>query len=242
MDSLTILYTHYEYDKLNILMDWYNKRFDNFKVVHDISDIPPEKLIRNTNKNVISTELHQLRSNLDIYFANSTSLFEEKADYYNLLETDVILLGQEFVDRCIAYMETHNIHAMFPFLHSNHIDPNGAFAKVLNNIRPKFWALLSNVIIRRNALEYYLSSLQQTPRFWSELMMPSTLAQNSFHITENPFIDANFFYHIPEGKSLNKKQISLAINNGSLGLHPIKDFDLLPYIEETYEKKKTETG
>ena len=238
MDCLTVLYTHYEYDKLNILMEWYNKRFENFRVVHDISDIPPENLVRNANKNVISSELHQLRTNLDIYFANCVSLFEDKADYYNLIETDVILLDEEFSQRCVAYMRQHNIHVMFPFLHSNHIQPDSHFARILNNIRPKFWALLSNVFIQREALEYYMASLQQTPRHWSEIMMPSVLAGNSFHITENPFLDSNYFYYIPEGKSLIKKQIDMAISNGSLGLHPIKDFDLLPYIEEKYAEKK----
>ena len=231
----TVLFTDYDYDKVDKLYDWY-KDFSNFKIIHDISNIEPIKLKKQTNKNIMSVELNNLNSNLDVYYSNVLDWFNDNEyEYYNLINSDVILLGKEFEKRSIAYMKTHNIHVLFPIIKNKYSDPNNQFAKAYKRIKPKAWTLLKNIVIHRDALLNYRNSLSNTPRYLPEVMMPSVLLQESFHITANPFIDSNFFVGLEEFK---KEQIKIAIKNKTLALHPIKDLNLLSFIREEYIKNK----
>ena len=231
----TVLFTDYDYDKVDKLYDWY-KDFSNFKIVHDISNIEPTKLKKQTNKNIMSVELNNLNSNLDFYYSNVLDWFNDNEyEYYNLINSDVILLGKEFEKRSIAYMKTHNIHALFSIIKNKYSDPNNQFAKTYKRIKPKAWTLLKNIVIHKDALLNYRNALSNTPRYLPEVMMPSVLLQESFHITSNPFIDSNFFIGLEDFK---KEQIKIAIKNKTLALHPIKNLNLLSFIKEEYEKNK----
>jgi hypothetical protein len=247
MKTITVAFNHLPYEEMMKFYEWHKGMVSNFKLIWDIKDIPPEKFIDPKDKNIMSMDLDNLWANINKYYTVALTWFaNEHADYFILMERDVCILDKNFETKIVDYMQAHNILACFPFLHSNWINPTHPFAQQMNSLRSKQWTITSMVVMRRQALEFYANSLIQFPDFWGEIRMPTILGDAGMQITENPFINAKYFYSPPKGpevteeqKSLTNEAIQSAIKESCSVIHPMKDYSRYPIIKEMIDAQET---
>jgi hypothetical protein len=245
MDVLTVIFTHVEKDQMLKHYEYTKKMMSHVRVVWDIKDIPPEKFTDPRDPNIRPMELEQLWANLHQYYTFAMQWFaQERCEYFVLMERDVAIIDKDFEKKIFEYMRDHKVGAAFPWLDSRWTNPNHPFAQELQGLEAKQWGLPALTVIGVEALKFYAQSFIHVPNYWGEIRLPTVLAHAGFQVIANPYILNKYFYSPPKGpgvkekdRSMSKELIKEAIDKGVSAIHPIKNYDLLDYIEGLNNEK-----
>jgi len=250
MDCLTVIFTHMEKEQLMRHYEYHKKLLSNVRVVWDIKDIPPDKFIDPRDPHILPMVLEEgLWANLHQYYTFAMQWFaQDHPDYYILMERDVAIIDENFEKKVIDYMRDHKVGAAFPWLDSKWTNPTHPFAQQLQGIEAKQWGLPALTVIHVEALKFYAQSFIHVPNYWGEIRFPSVLAHGGWQVVANPFILNKYFYSPPKGpnvkeedRSMSKEQIREAMQRGVGAIHPVKNYDLLDFIESEKKNEKKST-
>ena len=247
MKYLTVVFTHWKLDFFMPFYNWHKEIIKNLRYVWDVSEHKPEEIIKINNSNIMPMKLINLRSNLiNQYYPTCLSWFQkEDPEYYVLMESDVVIGTNDFIEKSINFMKKQGIEALFPWLKSATSHPEHPFAINLSSIQPKLWTIPGLIIISKKALNIYAQSLQFAPIYWCEIRFPSELAKHSVIIGSNIYTNDLSIRTGPgsgeerKNWSMSKEEIKSAIDMGMEAFHPIKDSSLLNYIKEVLNEKNS---
>jgi hypothetical protein len=243
MKTITVMFSHFRLDHVNKLYDWHKDKLSNFKIIWNVENgIDPEEITKNENVNILPMKLPMLRSK---NFTQITPLCltwfsKEEWDYIILMESDSIILYKEFETKCIEWMKKHQISMMMPWIRSKILNPEHPFGKAYPLIHSKIWSIPAISILTKDALAYYNYASNAIGDYWHEIKFPTTLMQGDYLESFNPFLDDKSF-RAPKNRalSLEKEEIKNGIiNDNVMALHPIKETELLDYIQELIDEKK----
>jgi len=246
MESLTVVFTHWEWEFLEPFYKWNKERVPSIKYIWDVSDLPPEEISKNPHmEDFMPMKLENLWANITNYFPACINWFQQEApEYFVLMEADAIVGTHDFVEKSIEHMKTNGIHVLFPWLKDGWTFPQHPFATSLRSLRAKHWTIPGLTVIHKSALQFYGQSANDIPQYWNEIRFPTVLCEAGFHVAANPYTH-DTVVHTAAGnkkerkhKSLERVEIEKGIKNGYKAFHPIKDPALLDYITELLNEKK----
>ena len=246
-ECLSVIFTHMPKDQMLRHYNWHKKQLSDVRVIWDIKDIPPDKFEDPKDPNILPMELTDLWSMLHKYYTLCLTWFlKERPEYFILMERDVAIISKDFERKIIDYMKEHNVMVAFPWLDSKWTNPTHPFNTALESIEAKQWTIPALTVIKWEALQYYGQSMIHVPDYWGEIRFPSVLAHAGMQVIANPFVAGRYFYSPPKGdtpeelRSMSKELISEAVKGGWKALHPVKNYDLLDYIQGEVEKNEKE--
>lgn len=243
----TVAFTHWKWEAYKPFYDWHKSRVENLKVIWDVSDLKPEEIDVPDDKNVLPMKLEKLWSNMtNLYFPMCLNWFQEGApDYFVLMESDVVIGADDFVEKSIDFMEKGNIEALFPWLKSAATHPDHPFAQKLTVIQPKYWTIPGLTIMSKKALAIYGQTIQHSPMYWNEIRLPSELSRFSVIISPSPYTNDQCICCGSGTKeerkvwSVPKEVIDKEVANGMKAFHPIKSVEMLNYVKEKFGEKES---
>lgn len=235
--SLAIILGHIKYYEAIKHLNWTKKFFNKVAYVRNTSGMP---VIEDVPE-FLNIDVPNSKTVPDRIMGNFYNIFKDRYDpfYYFILEWDALVVDLEFERKCIDFMERTKIDALFPNLCSNASSmPNHPFAQRYPSMLGKQWSNTNCIVINKIALDFYINfSFDNYPEFWCEMRFPTTLNQEGFLITQNPFIYRNACTHLAEGE-LDEYTVKKAIDWGTGVLHPIKTYDkFFPFIEGILKEK-----
>lgn len=235
---ITVAFTHLPYDEVMKYYEWHKNKVSDFRIIWDITDLKEGEFKDPKNSKIMPMELKHLKGNLTVYFAHCLTWFVAEApDYFFLLERDTVIVDDDLEKKTLDFMEKNRIQVMVPWLENEWSDPGHPFNNSLRGLHSKRWGVLGLTMATFQALQYYGQSLQHLPDYWEEIRFPTVLTYGSFQVNGNHFIDKDYFHHV-KNDSLTKEQLREGIIDKKVkAVHPIKDFELLDYIQELINEK-----
>jgi hypothetical protein len=242
MNTLTVMFSHFNIDHVNFLYNWQKDKVSNLKIVWNVNGKEKEEIEKNDNEHIIPMDLPMLRSkNFTQISPSCLNWFKDKKyDYYILMESDSVILDDEFEPMSIEYMQKNQISLMMPWIRTPALNEKHIFAENLKLVESKMWAIPAISIITVQGLYYYGYAGFHAPDFWHEIRFPTVLNQGGYFVSFNPFVEIKSFT-APKDRilSLTKEQIREGIIEDNVkALHPIKEIELFDYIKELLNERK----